>query len=536
VVELCRRLDGLPLAIELAAVRTRVLSVQQIVDRLADRFDLLTGGGRTVLPRHQTLRTTIDWSHDQLKADEQALLRRLCVFAGRFTLDDVEAVHGAPALDELTSLVDKSLVVREEHGFHLHETMREYAALKLREAGEADEVVRRCADYYRSACFQRAMNARYHLVEWLAWMDLEIDNIRAVLHDTGRLDLVASLGWYWITRATSEGIRRFDELLNKSGKNDDHPPMALFLRGLLAVLQSDPDVARPILERSAAAAEKQGQPAVQSQALSMATIAALIGGDPRAAQRLLKEAEAIGLDDYPAAIAVLQAKALGGLLAGDLDLAGPAAAAGVHLSRGVGDQYSLGMMLLNLGSVHLVAGDLDAAEPPFLEALRLAREIDDRVGQYVLLDTLGCHAAGTGQPERAVQLLAAAETVQRSVGANVLPYLAPLLAAADATTREALGPAEHAAKRAQGAQMTREAAVALALNEAPAGSDDEPSPLRPREAEVADLVADGLSNRQIAARLFLSEHTVDSHIRSIMTKLGAASRAQIAAWAVQHKG
>ena len=228
-------------------------------------------------------------------------------------------------------------------------------------------------------------------------------------------------------------------------------------------------------------------------------------------------AEAV--DDYPAAIALLQAKALGGLLAGDLDRAGPAAAAGVQLSREAGDQYSLGMMLINLGSVHLVAGEPDKAEPLFLEALRLAREIDDRVGQYVLLDTLGCHTAATGRPERAVQLLAAAETVQRSAGANVLPYLEPLLAKAHAMTMKA-----GLAKR-----LTREAAIALALGE-DLTEPDEPSPLRPREAEVADLVAEGLSNRQIAARLFLSEHTVDSHIRSIMTKLGAASRAQIAAW------
>src|SRR6202011_4446111 len=119
VVALCRRLDGLPLALELAAVRTRVLSVQQIVDRLADRFLLLTGGGRAALPRHQTLRTTIDWSYDLLTAAEQILFRRLCVFAGRFTLEDVESVCTsnevlpATALDILSALVDKSLVTKE---------------------------------------------------------------------------------------------------------------------------------------------------------------------------------------------------------------------------------------------------------------------------------------------------------------------------------------------------------------------------------------------------------------------------------------
>src|SRR6202022_2408342 len=140
VVALCRRLDGLPLAIELAAVRTRVLTPEQILDRLTDRFGLLTGGSRAALPRHQTLRTTIDWSHDLLDARERTLLRRLCVFAGRFTLEDVESVcssdelAAAQALDVLSSLVDKSLVTKEDGKrlacYRLHETMREYVGLK----------------------------------------------------------------------------------------------------------------------------------------------------------------------------------------------------------------------------------------------------------------------------------------------------------------------------------------------------------------------------------------------------------------------
>ena len=145
VAEVCRRLDGLPLAIELAAVRTRVLSPEQILARLSDRFALLTGGARAALPRQQTLRTTIDWSHDLLNPGEQRLLRRLCVFAGRFTLDDIDAVcvwddDSGPVLDQLSSLVDKSLVTRQDlggiTGFRLHETMRAYAAGKVRDAAE----------------------------------------------------------------------------------------------------------------------------------------------------------------------------------------------------------------------------------------------------------------------------------------------------------------------------------------------------------------------------------------------------------------
>ena len=230
VVDLCRRLDGLPLAIELAAVRTRVLSVEQILDRLADRFGLLTGGSRAALPRHQTLRTTIEWSHDLLGPDERTLLRRLCVFAGRFTLDDVESVcasddvPAAHVLDVLSSLVDKSLVMKEDARglacYRLHETMREFAGLKLREAGEEEAVELRCVEYYVSRCRRSAEEARYRLVEWLGWMDLEIDNIRSVLRrcltrgDVARgMDLAVSSRWYWATRATTEGVRWLDELL-----------------------------------------------------------------------------------------------------------------------------------------------------------------------------------------------------------------------------------------------------------------------------------------------------------------------------------
>ena len=226
VVDLCRRLDGLPLAIELAAVRTRVLTAEQILDRLTDRFALLTGGGRAAaLPRHQTLRTTIDWSHDLLAADERTLLRRLCVFAGRFTLEDVESVCASDmpagqAFDLLSSLVDKSLVIKEDARhlacYGLHETMREFAGIKLREAGEEQVVQLRSTEYYVSRCQRSIEGARYRLVEWLEWMDLEIDNVRSVLQrclihqDFPRgIVLAASLAWFWITRATTEGVRWF---------------------------------------------------------------------------------------------------------------------------------------------------------------------------------------------------------------------------------------------------------------------------------------------------------------------------------------
>jgi predicted ATPase/DNA-binding CsgD family transcriptional regulator len=554
VVDLCRRLDGLPLAIELAAVRTRVLSVEQILDRLTDRFGLLTGGSRAALPRHQTLRTTIEWSHDLLGSDERTLLRRLCVFAGRFTLEDVESVCSsddvptAHVLDVLSSLVDKSLVMRQDAPgpacYRLHETMREFADVKLTDAGEGELVELRCVEYYVLKCRQSEEGTRYRLVEWLGWMDLEVDNVRSVLRrclthaDISRgMDLAASIRWYWATRATTEGVRWLDALL-ATGLGDPEPQArAQYLRGFLAVLLVDPTAATPALERAAAADREAGRLRPLAPSLSMASIAANMAGDRASARRLLDEAQAVtaGLDDVPAALALLQARSLDGLFEGDLEAVRSASSEGVRLSREVGDLYTLKVWLLNLGTTALIAGELAASKPLFAEALRIAHQIDDRVQQAYLLDALGCHAARSGQERLAAQLLGAADTIRAGAGARVMPFLAPLMGQAQESASAALGASRFEAEFKAGSRLSRDAAVRLALGEsghvAVAASDSAGAGLlAKREAEVARLVADGLSNKEIGARLFISEHTVDSHVRSILNKLGCNSRAQIAAW------
>ena len=554
VVDLCRRLDGLPLAIELAAVMTRVLSVEQILERLGDRFAPLTGGSRAALPRHQTLRTTIEWSHDLLGPDERALLRYLCVFGGRFTLEDAEAVcpsddvPAARVLDMLSSLVDRSLVMKEDVRstacYRLHETMREFAGLKLREAGETEAVEERCTGYYVSRCGRSAEGARYGLVEWLAWMDLEIDNIRAVLRqcllhaDVSRgMDLAASLRWFWYTRATSEGIRWLDEFLAMGPGDPEAQARADYVRGMLAVLLVDPTAAGPPLERAAAANRRAGRLRPLVESLSMASIAANMAGDRASARGLLDEARAAAteLDDVGAALAVLQARAFAGQFEGDLEAVRSASSEGVRLSRSVGDPYGLKTWLLHLGTVALIAGELTAARPLLTEALGISYQIDDRVQQSYLFDALGCIAALTGQARLAAQLLGAAETVRSGTGNRVMPFLAPQVAAARASAIAALGASRFGSELAAGARLSRDAAVQLVLGEpghgAVAASDGAGAGvLAKRETEVARLVAEGLTNKEIGARLFISEHTVDSHVRSILNKLGFNSRAQIAAW------
>src|SRR3989440_10962 len=554
IVGLCRRLDGLPLAIELAAVRTRALAVEQILERLSDRFTLLTGGGRVALPRHQTLETTIDWSYELLGEGEKALLRRLCVFAGRFTLADVESVctsddlPAAEVLDTITSLVDKSLVTKQDVGslacYRLHETMREYATLKLRDAHEARVLEERCLVYYRATCLQSVDQARYRLVDWLAWADLEIDNIRAVLHqcvargDLARgLDIAASMGYYWVTHGTTESTRWLDQLLRAEDAAPATQVRAYYLRGWLSLLQADAATARPWIARAVTTARETRQLTKLSESLSIAATVESVAGDLEAARRYLEQAEEItpGLHDFPATIELLLSRAVLALVEGDLETARAVSLEGVRLSREAGDLYQVEAMLGNLGMVGVLAGDLETAKSRFAEALQVARQTDNRLGQDASLAGLGWYAANSGQMRVAAQLLGAAEAAATGAGAGMMGPAVPLLAQAKESAIGALGTAKFESEFESGKHMSRDMAVRLALGEATQDELGAPDPvaagvLPKRQAEVAQLIAEGLTNRQIGARLFISEATVATHVRGIMNNLGFNSRAQIASW------
>jgi DNA-binding CsgD family transcriptional regulator len=223
------------------------------------------------------------------------------------------------------------------------------------------------------------------------------------------------------------------------------------------------------------------------------------------------------------------------LFEADLGAVRSAASEGARLAREAGDLYGLEMMLLNLGSAALTAGDLEESKPLLAEALQMADQIDDRVAQFYLLGAFGCHAALSGQTRLAAQLLGAADTARTRVGANVMPFLAPLLAQAGETALAALGATRFEAEFEAGKGLSRGTALGLALGKpvpvaAAASGNASAGLLGKREADVARLVAGGLTNKQIGTRLFISERTVDSHVRSILNKLGFNSRAQIAAW------
>ena len=554
VVSICRRLDDLPLAIELAAVRTRALSPEQILDRLSDRFALLTGGGRSALPRHQTLGMAIDWSYDLLTEAEQSLLRRLCVFAGRFTLEDVEAVctsqdgRAIDALATLSSLVDKSLVTKKDFGgvasFRLHETMREYASARLRDANE-DELLRdRCVEHYRTTCLQLAEQARYHLVEWLSWAELEIDNIRAILYecvargDFARgLDIATSMRYYWITHGTTESIRWFDQLLASGEGSPTTLVRAYYVRSWLSLLKGDAVTAERWIVQAIDTARETGQRALLSESLSLGATIANLAGDSEAARRHLDEAEAMtpDLHDFPTTIELVLSRAIHAIFQGDLETAKAASLQGLHLSREAGDQYQLESMLLNLGQVAMLSGDTNAGKSWSVEALQVARHIDNRLAQYWVLATLGWHAANDGRPRVAAQLLGAAETLAMQTGADMMGPAVPLLAQAKESAMGALGATKFEVEFELGKRLSREVALRLALGksdqvEVGVSNGANAGPLGKRELEVARLVAEGLSNKQIATRLFISDRTVATHIGNILNKLGFNSRAQVASW------
>jgi DNA-binding CsgD family transcriptional regulator len=310
-----------------------------------------------------------------------------------------------------------------------------------------------------------------------------------------------------------------------------------FIRGFLAVLTADPVGARPSILQAVTLARQAGQQGLLTEALAMASIADGMAGDHASASRLLDEAKVavLGVDSVMTTISVLQAKALNGLSEGDLEAVRSAASEGARLADEVGDLYALEMMLLNLGCAALVAGDLDEAQPFLARALRIADDIDDRVAQQYLLYALGFHASLTSQARLGARLLGAAFTARAEVGGSVIPFFGPLLARAEEGAVVALGAARYAAEFEAGKHEGRHRAIELALGKTGevtdvATADGSVAPLGKREADVARLVAYGLTNKQIGVRLFISERTVDSHVRSILNKLGFTSRAQIAAW------
>jgi predicted ATPase/DNA-binding CsgD family transcriptional regulator len=556
VAAIARRLDGLPLAIELAAARVKLLPPEAILPRLEHSLGLLTGGSRDLPGRLQTLRATIAWSYDLLTEGARRLLATCSVFAGGASLEAIEAVCdaavdiGLPVLDGLQELTDQSLL-RQVSGpggpparYAMLETIREYAAERLDQMPEAD----RARGAHAAAFLELAEDggrpqAGMAKKEWLERLETEHNNIRAALswyreHDPpAALCLAASMPAFWSLRGHhTEGRQRLGELLGLVPGESMTRVSALNGAGWLAIDQGDYAEAARMLGESIRIGRALGDTVGEGIAtaylgrceLSRLQIAEA-GPDVERAAALLARS-----GDRPA---IAFSKMYSGLLAqfsGRLEDACDLFARCAALSAELGLEPLNARAKLVLGCALVDLGKLSAARAALAEGLPQSMDVGDRWVIPIGLTGFAGHAAKTGRPRLALRLAGAAEAYQDAnkftmpgpIGEMLDRWLAPARSAAGSGATRLL---------AGGRRLSPKEAVGLALANEP---EEAPRPgprrtLTRREREVAVLAARGLTNRDIAAQLFLSVRTVEVHVDHILTKLGFHTRTQLAAWAYE---
>ena len=523
VAQICRRLDGVPLAIELAAARVRALPVEQIATRLDDRFRLLTGGSRAALARHQTLRATIDWSYDLLTDPERAVLRRLSVFAGGATLEAAESVcAGDPVdpyeiLDVLGRLVEKSLVLTDptttEARFRLLETVREYARGRLVEAKEGAATLRRHRDWYL-AMVDRASPAFFsgpEPVAWLRQLDHEHDDLRAALDwsleepGEGRagLRMAAGLWRYWEIRGhLSEGRAWLQRTVDAvGGEISALRANALTGAGSLAFMQGDFQAASSFHEASLALHREMGdRQSVGYAANNLANTAVQLGDHARA-RALYEEAIAVSRvlgdetaaafgainladvatrqGDYSAARALheeilstvrqrgdrwteafaLDTFGIATSRAGDREAAGALHTQALAILEAMGDRRGVARVQTHLANLALADGDIARARELFLQSLAIRQDLGDMPGLASAMENLA-GAVATDDPEAASRLHGAAESLREAIRAMVPPQAAAAHDQVLADLEERLGSDRFEAARRVGRQMTPNEALA----------------------------------------------------------------------------
>jgi len=485
VVELCRRLDGIPLALELAAARAKGVPVVELAARLHDRFRLLTDGSRTALPRQQTLRAAIDWSYDLLSDQERVVFRRLAVFAGGFDLDAAERVCAAASVDTpnvlglLASLVSKSLVIAdlEEARYRLLETVREYARERLEEADELGGARDRHRLHYVGLA-ESLENDLRGPDQFASQRRLEVeqDNLRAALlygMEDGQpeivLRLAAALWRFWYIRGYHrEGRTWLERALAADAAADPagRRAQALDGAGYLATDQGDFEAARAYFEASLTLHRARGHTAGVAESLHGQGRVAWRQGQYDCAERLYNEAleYQAELGASPMVAVLLNSTATLALAQGDLPRAVRLLERGMAMSRSIGYRRGAAVATGNLGTVALRQGRLGEASLLFKEDLTQRQLLGDKRGIISILVELGLLNGAEGQSTRAANLLGAAEALGEVIGA---PLSASERAVVDYETRVAavradLGDARFSAAWAAGRAMTLDDAIAYA--------------------------------------------------------------------------
>ena len=566
VSEICRRLDGIPLAIELAARRLRALSVDQLHARLDDRYELLTGGNPAALPRQQTLRALIEWSFDLCSAAEQLLWSRLSVFGDGFELDAAESVCEDEALsatevfEVLAGLVDKSIVTAEVQGermrYHQAETLREFGRERLSEVADS-ALRRRHRDWCRDLVGQAAAAwFTEDQVGLFTRLRREHVNVRGALgfclSEPGGasvgLEMASQLRFYWLMSGTlREGRHWLDRLLTRHDARDQVLVQALRVNGHLATLLNDNEAAQVLLDEAHSVAEELGDPSAIADATQTRGLAALFRGDPDRAAALLGEAlrEHANLGDLAAAAYDQVQLALANVSLGDHDRALQLIEDSLQICEPSGEHWTTALALFALGVEACRRGDQERSTLAGRKSIILRRPLQDRRSIGLNFEALAWTAAASGDGVRAARLFGAAQAVQHSVGTSLqaLGHLATLHAQYEPMARATLGDELFDTELSGGLLMDFDDAVDYALGEERDDTEARPEAadaataagLTRREREVAELIGQGMTNKEIAASLVVSQRTAESHVEHILVKLGFTSRVQIAAWLAEHR-
>jgi predicted ATPase/DNA-binding NarL/FixJ family response regulator/DNA-binding XRE family transcriptional regulator len=606
VAEICHRLDGIPLALVLAASRVGVLTVEQIAQRLDDRFRLLTSGVRTASARQQTLRATVEWSYDLLDERERLVFERLAAFAGGAHLEAAEDVCSGlqiepdDVLDLLARLIAKSLVSAGTspdgtRRYQLLETLRQFAAERLRDRGDSKQTHQRHAACFLHLAEQAAPQA-FDADPALDRLEREHDNLRAALRwlierpDADRAQrLGVALGRLWFYRGyATEGRKWLDELLvMPGGSAPTHARTELCYRaGMLGWVQGDTVAAEVVLEEGMELARQIGDSAVQSQLLfalghvartrgapveadthyEAAAALARSGGHRRHeaialqglawvaydqgnyanARRWLEEVVRIATELGATSVLLQSLSILGDVCRqqGDHTAARSLAEQALIAARELGARWWVASCSAALAQVTLEQGEYELTNSLDQESLTLACELGDQQGIAKAIEVNAQLAAMRGQAERALCLGAVALGIREAIGVPLAQADRDRLYMRLAAVRRTL--VNQVAKRAwaRGQSMSIEQAVAVAMEtprtrtlESDARSIGTPSladALTRREREVARQLARGLTNRQISEVLVITVATVERHVSNILGKLGLATRSQVALWAVKH--
>ena len=496
VAEICRRLDGLPLAIELAAARVKLLPPQALLARLGDRLSVLNGGPRDLPERQQTMRNTLDWSYTLLSADQQALFARLAVFAGPFGLPAAEAIGGdatEPVIDILNSLIDSSLVQAETRGdeprFRLLETIRDYALQHLRASGNWDEARARHAEYFATVAEPAETELRGEgQIAWLNRLEAELDNLSAALSwliEAGQLDHAITFSWdtwrfWWLRGHVDELARFWDRLMARQPElTPREHAMALAGTAYTAFADGDQDRARPVFEQSLPLFRAAGDPLSAAQAAAhLGHVLAAQHDDKQAgeilqqATNLLKQTDSAQPTEEERLQYLLDVALVDNFLGqiqlsqANHDRAAQLFTSAVDAARGAADQFAILISLYDLALSRMALKDLDGAAKLLREGLALAADAGDEPTAAYYLQALGGLARQAGDLGSAASLAAAASMQLQASGSGWLhAYVPPAIAdrTTEAELRDQLGETAYGEAAAHGRTLTGLRAVRRAL-------------------------------------------------------------------------